>query len=281
MKRIALLVAFAVLLSSQAQAGTWLKSLTAAQKKAKESNSLIFVDMFAQWCGWCHRFEAEVFPSQAFQNATDDLVLLRLDTEDGNEGTKLSQKFGITSLPTFLLLTPDLTIAGIIRGYAPPAEFATMLGQTRGKYTDFQMRVKNEASIAGDYQKRLDLAREFMSRGDYAASEPRLKKLLDEKKAAAAVRDQAHYELAVGYVLQKKYPDAMTTINKLTARSKSGEPVERARLLVAQIYMDQGNLAAAATEFRKFKQSFPNSPLVKNVDQVLPEIEKRIAAGAR
>lgn len=276
MKRIALVVAFAVLLAPESFAGTWLKSLTAAQKKAKETKSLIFVDMFAQWCGWCHRFEAEVFPSQAFQDASDDMVLLRLDTEDGLEGTKLAQKYAITSLPTFLLLTPDLTIAGIIRGYAPPADFANMLGQTRAKYADFQKRLKNESQIAGDYPKRLDLARELMSRGDYAASEPRLRKLIDEKKAAQPVRDQAQYELAVGYVLQKKYPDAMKTIDKLTSTSKSGEPVERARLLVAQIYMDQGNLAGAAKEFRNFKQSFPNSPLNKNVDQVLPEIERRL-----
>ena len=52
------------------------------------------------------------------QKATDNKVLLRLNTEDAGEGTKLAQDFGVTSLPTFLLLTPQGTVAGTIRGYA-------------------------------------------------------------------------------------------------------------------------------------------------------------------
>ena len=76
----ALLVAFLV---PQADAA-FLKTVAAAQKKAKEKNQLIFVDMFAEWCTWCHRFDKEVVPSEAFQNATDGMVLLRLDTEDGD-----------------------------------------------------------------------------------------------------------------------------------------------------------------------------------------------------
>src|SRR4026209_100017 len=102
--------------------GTWLKSIAAAQKVAKEKNQLILVDMFAQWCGWCHRFEREGFPSEVFQNATQDIVLLRLDTEDKGEGTQYAQKFSVSQLPTFLLLAPDLSLAGMIRGYAPPKD---------------------------------------------------------------------------------------------------------------------------------------------------------------
>jgi Flp pilus assembly protein TadD len=52
--------------------------------------------------------------------------------------------------------------------------------------------------------------------------------------------------------------------------------VERARLLNGQIYMQQGNLVGARDEFRAFKEMFPNSPLIRNVDAVLPELEKRL-----
>lgn len=277
MKRLAVIAAFMLLVTPQAFAGgTWLKSMAAAQKEARAKNQLIFVDLFAEWCGWCHRFEKEVFPSQVFQQASGDLVLLRLDTEDRADGTKYAQQYQVTSLPTFLLLTPDLTIAGIIRGYAPPNEFSRMLTETRTKYAAFTKKVKNEQALSRDYQGRLDLAREFTARQGYAQSETRLKKLVGEKAAPVDVRDQAYYELALAQVLQKKYDAALKTINTLSTLQKTGESLERSRILAGQIYMEQGNIAGAANEFRNFKAKFPNSPLNRNVDQVLPQLERQL-----
>jgi thioredoxin-related protein len=278
LKRIVLLAVFALLLAPQTFAGAWNKSVAAAQKTAKEKNQLIFVDMFAEWCGWCHRFEQEVFPSMVFQQATDDMVLLRLNTEDNSEGTQLARKHQVTSLPTFLVLAPDLSVAGIIRGYAPPNDFVKMLKDTRGKYDDFVKRAGNENAIAKDYPKRLELAKEYVTRGAYDKSEARLRKLTTERGVPAAVRDAAYYELAVSFVLQNKLADGAKTVRELTTKSKAGEPVERSRVLLGQILMQQGDLQGAANELRSFKAAFPNSALIRTVDMVLPDIERRLAA---
>jgi thioredoxin-related protein len=261
----------------QAYASPWLKSLASAQQKAKASNSLIFVDMFADWCGWCHRMEQEVFPSQVFQNATDNLVLLRLNTEDGADGSKLAQRFQVTSLPTFLLITPDMTIAGIIRGYAPPNDFVKSVKDSETRFSDFNNRVKQEPTFARDYQKRLDLAREFTQRYALPQSETRFKALTIERGVPADVRDQAYYELAVSQIMQKKYNDAIKTVNAFAKVQNQGEPYERARLLLGQAYMEQGNLLGATNELRRFKQTFPNSKLIGNVDMILPDLERRLA----
>ena len=99
MKRTALLAVALLLFVQQAVASPWLKDIASAQKKAKEKNQLIFVDLFADWCGWCHRFEQEVIPSQAFQSSTDNMILLRLNTEDGKDGSRFAHDFGINSVP--------------------------------------------------------------------------------------------------------------------------------------------------------------------------------------
>lgn len=277
-RRTILAAALALVLAPQTfAAGTWLKSMTAAQKLAKEKNQFILVDMFAEWCGWCHRFEREVFPAEAFQTATKDIVLLRLNTEDGGEGTQYARKYGITSLPTFVLLTPDLTLAGTIRGYAPAPQFVNLLNETKRKYDAFARASKNEASLAKDYPARLDLAKEYMSRTEYDKSEPRLKKLLTEKGVPAAIRDEASFQLAATYVMQNKLDDALKTINQLTSLSKTGDFVERSKVLAGQIYLQQGNLLGAANEFRNFKKNHPNSPLIANVNAWLPDIERRLA----
>jgi thioredoxin-related protein len=278
LKRIVLSAVLAVLLAPQLAAEPWLKSVAAAQKKAKETNRLIFVDLFADWCGWCHRMEREVFPSEAFQKATANMVLLRVDTEDGGEGSQLARQFQATQLPTFLLLTPDMTIAGLIKGYAPAPTFVKVLDETYAKYKDFLKKVKSEATFAKDYTKRLDLAREFTSRHAFKEGEKRLQAILAEKGVPPAIRDQAYYDLAVSQYLQLKYDDSLKTIRSFTGTQSKGEPVERAHLLASDIYLKQGNLLGAANELRQFKASFPNSQFLQNVNMMLPAIERTLAA---
>ena len=277
LKRTLLLAATAVLLTQQAFAGPWLTSLPEAQKKAKKTTELILVDMFADWCGWCHRMEQEVFPSEAFQKATDGKVLLRLNTEDGADGTRLAQQYSVTALPTFLLLTPNLTIAGVIHGYFPPTPFVAALKDVEGRYQRFQTLVANESSIQGDYAKRLELATEFRDRYAFADSETRLSKLVGERDIPANIRDQAYYELALTQVMERKYDDGLKTIRRFGSVESKGDAYEKSRLLAGDIYVQQGNYKSALSEFQSFKTAFPKSQYIPNVDAVLPQLQKRVA----
>lgn len=271
----------ALALAPHSFAGTWLSSVGAAQKTAKEKNQLILVDMFAEWCGWCHRFEREVFPAAAFQDATKDIVLLRLNTEDRGEGTQLARKFNVSSLPTFLVLAPDLTVAGMIRGYAPPDEFVARLKETRQSYAAFLQRVKDEPKMGKDWVQRLTLAKELTSRGSYDKSIPRLKQLTIEKGVPAAFRDDAYYQLALAYAMQSKFDDALKTIKQLASLSRLGDAVEQAKVLAGNIYLNQGNLLGARNQFKDFMDTYPESQYAANVETMLTEIERRLAAGKK
>jgi thioredoxin-related protein len=275
-KRTALLAVAALLLVQQAVASPWFKDTASAQKKAKEKNQLIFVDLFADWCGWCHKFEQEVIPSQAFQNATDKMVLLRLNTEDGKDGTKFAHDYNVTSLPTFLVLNSDLMIAGLMKGYAPSKEFAQSMGDIESKYKDFMKRVSDEPSIARDYAKRLALAKEFESRAAYPQSETRLKKLVAEPAIPANVRDDAYFELALTQIMEKKYDDARKTINTFASLQNKGDAYERSRLLIGDIDLQTGNIPGALQEYKAFKMKFPNSAYNRNLEAMIPQLERQV-----
>ncbi len=137
-------------------------------------------------------------------------------------------------------------------------------------------RVSGERAIAGDFQKRLDLAKEFRVRYALPQAEERLKKLTAERTAPANVRDESFYELALTQLLQKKYDDSMATIQKFSTVTKKGEQYEKSRLLVGDVYLQQGKYDRAAAEYRSFKVAFPRSQYVKNVDMILPQIERQI-----
>ncbi|HEY6137661.1 MAG TPA: thioredoxin family protein [Thermoanaerobaculia bacterium] len=276
MKKLAIVAVLALAVSTTASASPWIKSFAQAQQKAKAKNQHIFVDLFADWCGWCHKFEQDVIPSQAFQQATDDMVLLRLNTEDQGDGTQFARRYSVTSLPTFLILDKDAIIVGIIRGYQVPNDFANSIKDVEGRYDGFKKRVAGEPSIAKDFQKRLDLAKEFRIRYALPQAEDRFKKLTAEKSASTAVRDEAYYELALTQLLQKKYDDSMATIQKFGTLQKAGENYEKSRLLIGDVYLQQGKVDRAVAEYRSFKAAFPQSQYVKNIDMILPQLERQI-----
>ena len=273
---LASLIAFLAVPQSYG-AVTWLKTASAA-KKAAQPNKMIFVDLFASWCGWCHRFESDVIPSAEFQKATQKMVMLRLNTEDGADGSAFAATYQISSLPTFVVLNSDMSIVGLIRGYAPAPEFVKMLDSTIDRYKTFQKTVANEAKLTTDYEKRLWIAKEFQVRMNYAQAEPRLKKLTTEKGVPADIRDQAFYQLGAAYLTQGKLGDVTKTLDAFSKVQNRGESYERARLLATDVCIAQGNLRCAANELRTFKEEFPQSPFIPNIDMMLPTIERQLNA---
>jgi TolA-binding protein len=107
-------------------------------------------------------------------------------------------------------------------------------------------------------------------------AEDRFKKLTADKATPATIRDEAFYELALAQLLQKKYDDSMATIQKFSAVQKNGDQYEKSRLLVGDIYLQQGKLDRAVAEYRTFKTTFPKSQYNKNIDMILPQIERQI-----
>lgn len=281
MKKLFILAALALAVSTTASASPWIKSFAQAQQKAKAKNQHIFVDLFADWCGWCHKFEQDVIPSQAFQQATDDMVLLRLNTEDQGDGTSFARRYSVTSLPTFLILDKEGVIVGIIRGYQVPTDFANSIKDVEGRYAGFMKRVAGEGTIAKDFQKRLDLAKEFRIRYALPQAEDRFKKLTIDKSVPVAVRDESFYELALTQLLQKKFDDSMATIKRFGALQQAGDQYEKSRLLVGDVYLQQGKVDRAVAEYRSFKAAFPKSQYVKNIDMILPQLERQIPTAAK
>ena len=278
MKRYAVVLIAIVAFAAPAFAGGgFLRSVEAARKEAKEKNRLIFVDLFAEWCGWCHRFEKEVVPSEKFQQATKDKVLLFIDIEDGKEGTALARRFNVTQLPTFLLLTPELTLAGVIRGYAPPDPFAQELKRVETEYREFAKRVADEASTRRDPQKRFDLAKDFYSRYSYAEAESRFQAIAKDKNVPMDIRDQAYYYLALTQLSAKRHADAAATLKRFFTLESKGETAEQGRFLLGHIYLEQQNLPAALAEFRLFKTMYPKSSLTPTIDYYIPQLENAIA----
>jgi len=91
-------------------------SLEEGLEKAKKENKIVFIDVFATWCGPCKYLSANVFVDDdlgAFMN--EHFVSLKIDGEKG-DGLQLMNDFNLDSYPTMLFLNPEMDLLKKIVG---------------------------------------------------------------------------------------------------------------------------------------------------------------------
>jgi thioredoxin-related protein len=99
--------------------GDW-KSVLA---KAKNSNKLIFIDVYTTWCGPCKMMARDVFPNEKVGSKFNaSFVNYKIDAEKG-EGIDLARKYNVRAYPNFLFVNGDGELVHRVIGYHPADQF--------------------------------------------------------------------------------------------------------------------------------------------------------------
>jgi len=106
------------LLTPQARAeGSWLTDYKQAQQESKANNKLLLVNFTgSDWCGWCIKFDKEVFSQPKFKEyASKNLILLEIDFPRAKEqavslrkqNQELASQYQVEGFPTLVVLNGD------------------------------------------------------------------------------------------------------------------------------------------------------------------------------
>lgn len=131
-----LLFTMGVCTSSSAQEPINWQSFEDAIAIAEENNQPILVDIWAPWCGWCHKMKKETYP-QLPNNLARKFVFTRLNRDDHQaehsykgqtlSSLKLSQKLNAQSVPTVVILSSDGHYLFHISGFVSTKELERVL----------------------------------------------------------------------------------------------------------------------------------------------------------
>ena len=79
---------------------------------AKAENKLVFIDVYASWCGPCKMMSEEVFPQKSMGDYFNPrFVCIKIDAEKG-EGVELAKRFNVRAYPTFVILDANGEVMG-------------------------------------------------------------------------------------------------------------------------------------------------------------------------
>jgi thioredoxin-related protein len=81
-------------------------SLDKAMEKAKKEGKLVFVDVYAEWCGPCKRLSNSVFPDKNLGDYMNkSFVNIKIDG-DADANVDVMMKYEVEAFPTLLFINP-------------------------------------------------------------------------------------------------------------------------------------------------------------------------------
>ena len=104
-----------------------------ALKLAKDENKLLFVDVYATWCGPCKRMDAVTFVNaEVGEYFNERFVNLKIDGEKG-QGPTIRQRYNVRGYPTLLFLNHKGEVITSTAGFRDPQRFLELGRSVPGK----------------------------------------------------------------------------------------------------------------------------------------------------
>ena len=269
MKLITALI-LAVLLTffcSISSASVWVTDFNKALSEAKQSSKPIFVDVYAEWCTWCHKLDKEVYSDPKFKEYTKNYVLARIDSEDGGLGSNVAEKYEVDSLPTMIVLSSQGTVLDRITGFMNTAKLIEELEYVR-KLLDAES--KNSTNVDASFV----LAGAYIERQMYHEAEQRYKKVLESQIASPIQKEKAQFSVGLAEYYQGNLKNALTVLDQYYSTYRNGASGEDALLLLSQIHIEMNSNRKALEYLREFMQRYPKSGNSVRAKQVLTALEE-------
>jgi len=141
---------------AQHEAVHWHNDLESAKVVAKETNRLVLVHFWTPSCGPCMALNQNVFNQPGVASAIEtQFVPVKLNAD---ENSATATWYGITRVPTDVIVTPDGQIVGKIISPPTPAAYVAEVTATAGKYVAKSGQAFAKAAAAAPVPSQLNAA---------------------------------------------------------------------------------------------------------------------------
>jgi thioredoxin-like negative regulator of GroEL len=270
----------------------WQPNWNSAVTQGQRSHRLILVDFYTDWCGWCKKMDADVYPNPAVARAMTQYVPLRLNAEQN--GAALARRYKVHGYPTIMVLDDSGNVVDRFAGYMKPADFAEWLGDTvhnhaaasKERPATQMSRIHETTKFIPSHQgdpieaaPTLALAQKYLDRGDVVGAGRIAVKVAHSGGAIPA----AFYGKLGDAALQDKKLDAAWGWRQMEIKSaKSPDEKASAQLQSARVELTLGSITQATARLKSLTQSDSASDTIKSQAQaLLDEIDAPAAKNVR
>ncbi|MFH0965247.1 MAG: thioredoxin fold domain-containing protein, partial [Planctomycetota bacterium] len=242
-------------------------TLEEAQKQAAERKTIVMIDFYTEWCGWCGVMDRETYGNAEVAKALGEVVAIKINPEKGNEA--IAEKYEVEAYPTIVFMDAEGKVIERWEGFVRPKQFLEVLERARKGEGTLGAVLEALGRDPADPEAHTRMAERLMTRGETAKAEEHLRKVVEADPAnAKGYTDDAEFRLtaleataglmAVGALKQKlsavkeafEVPEEQPEEGKEMA-PETAKAIEEARTaLEAILAAAKKNLDAATKESR-------------------------------
>jgi len=103
----------------------WNSNLNTAMNTAQNSNKLLFVDFYADWCGYCKQLDEKTYTNtKVKQVMAQKYVAVKVNVDQNPD---LASKYGVYGLPTLIIMDSNGNEIKRVEGYQSSSQLLSIL----------------------------------------------------------------------------------------------------------------------------------------------------------
>lgn len=249
----------------------WETSWEAAVRIATKRRLPILIDFYTDWCTYCKQMDAETIPVSSVQQTLQKVVCLRLNSEQS--GRALATKYGVSSLPTYLLVNTQGDIEGTLPGYRDAVRFNTDLSTLIRGFGQGAIKVK-QAIAARNKEAAGNLLKDLLMKRQL---KPALELVTGlDRQRQPFFSSKAYFTLGQLLLMDGNTKAARVYVGRGLELKVTGDERGAALFLTALTYYKEKNMV----QVRKYlndviKNSGTDEKLIANAKAGLADLDKR------
>lgn len=259
----------------------WTRDFAKAKAQAQRAGRPILVNFYTDWCGYCKKLDAEVFPKADVVRASAQFVPVRMNAE--KEGMALARKLQVSGFPATFIMTPSGLVADQMPGFLPAENFTMALQAGLGKVKELaalEARQRANPSDTASAMKLASIASESGNRPLALAMMASVKKADPTNKGGNLSKTILAASLATQN--EGKFADAVPMLQSVTKLSRERAEITLARLNLAICYQLLNKPRDAAGELQ-IVLGDPNMPMETRqaAQKMLDRVNKQLAGKSK
>ncbi|EMO14766.1 PF03190 family protein [Leptospira santarosai str. CBC523] len=226
----------------------WEKSVKTAFEKAKTEGKPIFIDVYADWCGYCKTLKNEIYPKKEVQLELSKFVALSLD---GDTFPNLKRKYGIKGYPSILFLDKNGSLIDKITGMPDSKMILKLLKNAYSRKNLEKEYLEKLAKDPNGVKTNFQTGVYYFEAKEYAKAVRFFQKAIDtDDTRNTDKKHDALFNLGISYLEVGNFKSAIATFNSYISRYPNGD-LSSVLFFRANAYEELNQKEEAKADYKK------------------------------